>query len=303
MTIKLNSVDITDKLELSTCNLYDRLGGMADNLKISFPYGSEITFNKFDVLEITADQYKTGQMYIVSCNGTNNNSVCVINALSYLPSYKNKRSRLLSNITLFQVINDVANSYGLKPKIYDVTNYNYASICQLNETDLQFLNRICQREGYSVKLDDGCLIVFNDYSLENNYEDAKITKADVSSFDFKRIENGLRSMTVRHYSVGKRELIKYTATDDSFGGGAETATEFLTGIDEAERFAKGYLRAKNNTALTGSITMEFNTALSAGTTITLTDFEDYDGRYIIYELRHDVINHKTHLKIRKTLNY
>ena len=301
--VKLNAVDVTDKIELNSCNLFDRLGGMTDNLKIQIPYNSELTFNKFDELKITADKYSTGVMYISGCNGVNNNASCVINALSYKATNKNKRSRIITNVTLYQLINDAAANCGLGIKLYDVVNYNYKAVCQLNETDLQFLNRICLREGYSVKVDDGNLVVFNDYSLENNYEAAKLSRSDVSAFDFKRAENGLRNMTVRFYSVGNKETISYTATDNSFDGGAETVTEFISGIDEAQRFAKGYMRAKNNMALSGVLTMGFNTDLSAGTTVDLTGFDEYDGRYIIYELRHDIVNEKTHLKIRKTLGY
>ena len=303
LKVKLNEIDITEKLELTSGNLYDRLGGTLDNLKIQFPYETAVTFNRFDALEIVADKYRTGIMYVTGCNGVNNNASCVINAVSCKPTNRNKRSRILLNVTLFQLIDDVAKSCGVGTRLFDVVNYTYESVCQNNETDLQFLNRICQREGYSIKLDDGNLVVFNDYSLENNYETAKINASEVSAFDFKRAENGLRSMTVGFFSVEERKLIRFTATDNSFDGGAETITEYVSSINEAERFAKGYLRTKNNMALSGTLIMEFNTDLSAGTVLDLTGFNEYDGRYIIYELRHDIVNQKTYLKIRKTLDY
>lgn len=301
--IKLNGADVTKKIAFSSCNLYDRLGGMLDNVKIVFPYESGVTINKFDKLEVTADKYKTGVMYVTGCGGANNNTSCSITAVSGKPTNRNKRTRLIANVTLYQLIDDVAKSCGLGIKLYGVINYTYESVCQRDETDLQFLNRICQREGYSVKVDDGNIVIFNDYALENNYEPAKLNKSDVSSFDFKRAENGLRSMTVKFYSIKDHKMIQFTTTDESFEGGAESKIECMSTINEAERFSKGYLRAINNMALTGTLSMEFNTDLSAGTTVDLTGFDEYDGRYIIYELRHDISSAKTYLKIRKTLDY
>lgn len=301
--ILLNRSDITSKIELTSCNLYDRLGGSKDNLKLQFPYECKVTFNKFDELEIIADKYSTGIMYVVGCDGVNDNTSCVINAISCKSTSKEKRSRILTDVTLHQIINDVARKCGLLVELYDVNNYTYKSICQLNETDLQFLSRICLREGYSVKVDNGKLIVFNDYSLENNYEPLTLKKSDASETHFTRVENGFTSITVRCFNVENQSLISYTATDTEVDGGTETIIENLSSIDEAERFSKGYLRSKNNMMLTGYIKIPFNDGISAGTTLNLVGYDDYNGKYIVYETRHDIVNENTYLYIRKTLNY
>lgn len=303
LQILLNGSNITSKMEMSGCNLYDRLGGSKDNVKLQIPYDCEVTFNKFDELEITADKYNTGKMYIVGCNGVNNNISCLINAVSCKPTSNQKRSRMLTNVTLHQIIYDVAKSCNLSVELYDIANYTYKSVSQINETDLQFLNRICLREGYSIKADNGKLVVFNDYSLENNYEPLKLEKSEGAEANFVRTENGCRSITVRCYDVENNNLISYTATDDEVEGGSETIIEKVTSIEEAERFAKGYLRNRNNMMLTGYIKIPFNDGVSAGTTLDLTDYEDYNGRYIVYEVMHDIVNENTYLNVRKTLNY
>lgn len=303
LKVLLNGSDITSKIEITNCSLYDRLGGSKDNVKLQFPYECEVTFNKFDELEIIADTYSTGTMYIVGCDGVNDNTLCVINAISCKTTSKTKRSRILTDVTLHQIINDVAKNNGLSVLLYDVNNYTYKSICQLNETDLQFLNRVCLREGYSIKVDNGKLIVFNDYSLENNYEPLTLKKSDVSESYFTRVENGYTSITVSCYNLENKSRISYTAIDHEVDGGTENIIENLSSIDEAERFSKGYLRSKNNMMLIGNIKISFNADISAGTTLNLTDFEDYNGRYIVYEVRHDIVNENTYLNIRKTLNY
>lgn len=303
LRVLLNGSDITSKMELSSCNLFDRLGGSKDNLKLQIPYNCEVTFNKLDELEITADRYCTGIMYIVGCEGVNNNTSCVINAISCKPTSREKRSRILTNVTLHQIIYDVASNCGLAVELYDVANYTYKSLCQLNETDLQFSNRICVREGYSVKVDNGKLIVFNDYSLENNYEPLKLEKSQITEANFTRLENGCRSVTVRGYNLEDKTLYAYTQREKDADGGTETIIENLSNLDEAERFSKGYLRSKNNRMLIGTLKMPFNDGISGGTTLDLTDYEEYNGRYIVYEVRHDIVNETTYLNIRKTLNY
>jgi len=301
--ILLNGSDITSKMELSGCNLYDRLGGSKDNLKMQFPYDCEVTLNKNDELEIIADRYSTGKMYIIGCDGVNNNTSCLINAVSCKSTSKEKRSRILTNVTLHQIINDVAKKCGLSVELYDVSNFTYKSVCQLNETDLQFLNRLCLREGYSVKIDNGKLVVFNDYSLENNYEPLKLEKAQGSEANFVRTENGCRSVTVRCYDIENHKLISYTAIDETVDGGSETIIETVTSIGEAERFAKGYLRSRNNMLLTGNIKIPFNDEISAGTVLDIADYDDYNGKYIVYEVIHDIVNENTYLYFRKTLDY
>ena len=303
LKILLNGSDVTSKIEMSGCNLFDRLGGSKDNLKLQFPYECEVTFNKQDEMEITAGKYNTGKMYIIGCDGVNNNSSCLINAVSCRTVSKEKRSRILTNVTLHQIINDVAEKCRLSVELYDVANFTYKAVCQLNETDLQFLNRICLREGYSVKADNGKLVVFNDYSLENNYEPLKLEKSEGSEANFNRTENGCRSITVRCYDIENGRLISYTATDESIEGGSETIIESVSSIGEAERFAKGYLRSRNNMMLTGNIKIPFNDDISAGTVLDLTDYDDYNGRYIVYEVRHDIVNENTYLYFRKTLDY
>lgn len=290
-------------MDFSSCNLFDRLGGSKDNIKLLFPYDCEVTFNKFDELEITAGNYSTGKMYVIGCDGVNNNTSCLINAISCKPTSKEKRSRILTNVTLHQIINDVAKNCNLSVVLYDINNYTYKSICQINETDLHFLNRLCLREGYSIKADNGNLIVFNDYSLENNYEPLTLRKSEISDANFTRTENGCKSITVRCFNLENKSLISYTATDKTVDGGTETFIETLSSIDEAERFSKGYLRNRNNMMLTGIIKMNFNDNISAGTTLNLTEYEEYDGRYIVYEIRHDIVNEDTYIYIRRTLDY
>lgn len=304
LIVKHNGVDISDKIKLTSCKLFDRLGGQLDNIVMTFPYSSlDFEINRFDTLEVKVDDYSTGIMFIDGCDLSDDNRVFTLNALSFLPSKKIHRSRIWNHVTLYQLINDAATNCGLKVKLYDITNYSYEVVSQVQETDLHFLSMICLREGYSVKVDNGYLIIFNDYSLEHNYEPTKIKSSETSSSRFKRSVNGLKAFTVSCYNINSENLITATAKDDTVDGGYDCKVETLSSIGEAERFAKGYLRSRNKNHVSGIIVMNFNTNVSAGTVVDLEGFEEWDGKYIVSELMHDVITEKTYITVRNTLPY
>lgn len=303
LKIKHNGIDISGKLELSKCLLCDRYGGMLDDITLEFPDDTNsITINRYDTLEVITDSYKSGIMYIDECLGFSGKFT--VKAISSKPNNKDKKTRVWSHIRLTQIANDVAATCGLTLKTYGINDYTYDSVTQLHETDLEFLARICKREGYSIKCDNGNLIIFNERFIENDFEAMTINKSDVSpNWNFKRSANGMSRFTVRYFDMDKNVLIKFTAEDAQVDGRGDEAVMYVRDIAEAERFAHGFLRAANKECLTGMLSMTLNSGLSAGTVIDLKGFDEFDGRYVIYELTHDVLNERTSFKVRNTLAY
>lgn len=299
-----NGKNILDSIKLSNCYSYDRYGGMLDDLAITFSTVEHgIEFNENDELEIrTAGGFSTGIMYLDSCVG--NDGRFTIKALSCRNKNKKKKSRIWHRVKLSKIIGDVAQSTGLTPLLYGIEDYTYKSVSQINETDLQLLARLCKREGYSIKCDNGNLIVFNEHYLESNSTPIAISKSDVNSdYSFNRSTDGLSTYTVRYFDAEKMQTISYTSTDENISGGEDTRIEFLANINEAQRFSTGYLREANKMHITGLLEMPFNGSISAGTVADLTGFEEFDGRYVVYEVRQDFVLEKTTIKVRKILNY
>lgn len=299
-----NGKNIVDSIKVVNCYSSDRYGGMLDDLTIMFASESNtIEFNKNDKLEIrTVGEFTTGTMYLDSCVG--NDGVFTVKATSCKQDSKKKKSRIWNYVRLSKVIGDVAKNIGLNAVMYGVTDYSYNSISQIMETDLQLLARVCKREGYSIKCDSERLIVFNEYYLENSSTPIKLTNEDVDSgYSFRRSVNGLSSMTVRCFDVNTLSNISYTFTDDNTPGGEESRIEYLKDINEAERFSKGYLRDANKFYITGALKMPYNGNISAGTVADLSGFDEFDGRYVIYEVTHDFVLEKTIIKVRMVLGY
>lgn len=299
-----NGKNILDSIKLSSCDSYDRYGGVLDNLQITFSTEENtIEFNENDEIEIrTVGGFSTGIMYLDSCKGDNGKFTLM--ALSCRHKNKKRKSKIWHRVKLSKLIEDVARNTGLTPLLYGIEDYTYESVSQINETDLQFLARICKREGYSIKCDNGNLIVFNEFYLENNNNPIKLSKVDVkNNYSFTRNPNGLSSFTVRCFNTESKQNISYTSTDNNVSGGEDNIIEFMSNINEAQRFSKGYLRDANKLYITGVLELAYNGNISAGTVSDLTDFEEFDGRYVVYEVRNDFIREKTTIKVRKTLNY
>ncbi len=178
------------------------------------------------------------------------------------------------------------------------TDYFYNSLSQTDETDINFLNRICDLEGYKVKVYDGSIVVFDEKLLMNENASGTVKPADVISYSF---DNGdlLNSVTVKYYDVITGELISYKATNDKINGGSITNVIRVDNQAQAERYAKNILFNNNKMAVCGSLTMKYADEFATGSVILLEDFKGYYGKYYVYESIFDMPNNNCILKIIK----
>ena len=79
--------------------------------------------------------------------------------------------------------------------------------------------------------------------------------------------------------------------------------EKVTSYDEAKRFAYGYLRGFNKKSILAYLSMPYNSSISAGTLFYAEGFDDFDGKYVVVEVSHNVKNEKTRITARKTLDH
>lgn len=305
INLKLNDKEINSKLDYSTLVLYDRLGGMFDNVLIVLSLKGNIdeleNIKKDDKLSIITNDFETGSMYVN--NYFIDSKLLTINSLSSKTKNKEKKSRIWRNVKLSEIIKDVSTNYGLTPKTYNIEEFVYDSISQINETDLQMLNRVCKREGYAIKVDNDCLIIFNEREIEKSNKLITLSEDDVNikSICFKNSEQCVNSFTLSYYNFQNEMNISYTATDERMNGSSERVSEYVKDINEAKRFAYGYLRELNKFYKIGNVTVIYNPKISAGTIFDVVGFGEFEGKYIAYEVAHDVILKVTKMKIRKLL--
>lgn len=296
-----NGVDITKDVDITSCILTDSNGGKQDYCTITFANGGKI-WNEWqpqlnDVVIAKNGYCNTDVMYINDIQSEGGAYTLVL--LSTKTDAKQRKTRIWRKVMLSEVISDVAKGLGLQIEKIGVTDYLYNSLSQVNETDINFLSRVCSLEGYNVKVYGGKLVVFNEKLLKAEAISGTIKPTDVTAYTFDNGEALLSKVTVKTFDMSKKQLISYTATDNNIKGGSLTQIINVDNQAQAERFAKNILYDANKNAVCGSLIMKYADVFATGSIVQLEDFKGYNGKYYICGSIFDMTNNKTILKIIK----
>lgn len=184
-------------------------------------------------------------------------------------------------VSLYTIFEEKASKYKFKLENYETTNHVYKRIEQKEEKDISFLCRLANLEGYTVKTYDDKIILINDEYFESIEPSRTINKEELlRKFDFNTSQTGILNEVVYNSQFGK---ISYK--DDSIiGNKKEIYNNYIGSYAEGLRFAKGFLIKNNLDYLTCDIMIDGDFNLSAGNTINLEGFGDYDGKYFIKKI-------------------
>lgn len=299
--IIVDGVDVTDKITVVDDVLYahDRAGAMADNIKLLSDNSSPFQFSKGQNIALNFNGYATGRMVVDKIEAGTQKAV--VGAVSTTAGAKKKQSRHYRKVRFFDMINDVATATGFSVFYQGgVENRYYENVTRWCETPLAFLNRLCVREGYGLKIDDQRIIIYRKESAEGSPSVLTITQADVigNQVAFRDSANATQSVTVRYFDLATGRNIEYTAeTPDN--GEQITVIEYVQDAAEAERFAKNYLTERNKNSTTATALIPINTDIAATSVITFDGFGRYDGRYFVEELAHCPLTEQTKITARK----
>lgn len=279
-------------------HITDRQGAQADDLKIEIVNDDHENIYRGNDIEGIFGGFKSGKMHIDKISSTTTKTL--IGAISAPINAKEKRCRHWRKVRLFDIVNDVAIGCGVSVFYENVKNIYYENVTQYNETDLAFLNRLCIREGYSLKIDDERIIIYDVETAEASESVYKIgANQDIevikNCISFSENPNRIRSVTVKHYSD---RLISCTAESGTMGEKI-TIREYVGDEAEAERFARGYLRYYSQNDITVDALIPINDGIASGNCVDLVGYARYDGKYFIYECCHDPKNNQSRICGRK----
>ena len=285
------------KLKTKEIEIADRQGSQADSIRVHILNDPTLQIDRGSRIECSFGGFKSGRMNIDSIGSTSTNTY--IGAISSPLGVKKKRTRHWLKVRLFDVVNDVAANSGLSVFYYGVENFLYENVTQYRETDLAFLNRLCEREGYALKIDDNRMVIYNKALVEVGNITKKIGFGDVVSnrIRFSENPNKVRSVTVRYFSD---RLISYTA-GSGISGEDLIVYEYVANEAEAERFAKGYYAKATENDTTVDVIVPITDGIAAGNIVEFEDFARFNGRYFVTECHHDPENNHTRIKGRKVL--
>jgi hypothetical protein len=172
----------------------------------------------------------------------------------------------------------------------------------MQETNLALLNRLCIREGYSLKITNGKAIIYDERKQETSSPVKSIYPYDlVSKYVFKSVTESLKSSCNIRYFLSSGELIEFNFETQGYLGGALNITERVNSQAEAERFAKGYLRDINKYETIGNIIIKLNTGIAAGNVIKISGIGYFEGSYFVDRIIHNLTKNLSILRLRKPL--
>ena len=283
------------ELPIKTLHITDKHGAEADEIKITMLTNTDASISKGQRIACNFGGFRSGNMNIdlVHCVST----TAKIGAISAPIDAKAKRTRHWLKVRLFDIVNDVAVNCGISVFYKGVENIYYENVTQFRETDLSFLNRLCIREGYTLKVDDCRIIIYDTAELEAEKTVKTIGFNDVidNRIAFAENPNAVKSVTVKHF---KDRLISYTA-DNLTQGEEITINEYVNDEAEAERFAKAYLKHFTRNEITVDALIPITDGIASGNCIEIVDYAKYNGKYFICECCHDPLNNQTRLIGRK----
>ncbi len=293
MQISYDNVDITNKINLLDLIYTDNAGGLFDSLEITFGnknnewYAWQPEFNK--QLAFSHNNITSGNMYIDEKTG--GIDTYELSALSGKHTYKQVYSNTFENISLIEITSNIARKHKLNCALYDINNYTYKRLDQVNISDFEFLHSVCMREGYNIKIYNDNLIVYDECKRNKSAPVRTIYSHDwLGSISYNESKPIYLACCVTFKDISQ-------TVGDSKTSDILTYTDIpVSSIDEAQRFAKNLLYQQNkmNTLLSGSITIDFN--VCAGTII----FEEtYNSKFFVEEVEHNYINKQSHLTLRK----
>lgn len=299
--IIVDGVDVTDRIQIIDDVLYatDRAGAKADNIKMLVGSSSDFNIRNGQSVAVKFGGYTSGNMTVDKISPTTQNAV--VEAVSASAKAKKKKSRHYSKVRFFDIINDVALETGFS--VYyngTIENRYYESVSRFCETALAFLNRLCIREGYALKVDDNRIIIYDKDSAEAAKSVLKITQETAigNNVTFKDTSCVTESVRVQYFDLAKGSKIEYTA-GIAEQGEQTVITEYVNDLAEAERFSKGYIREANKNCITAVALIPINTDIAATSTVDFVGFGRYDGKYFIEEVTHCPIAEQTKIVSRK----
>lgn len=306
MTILYNGVDIYPEVSVNHCwhDMYcerrpDELTIRFNDVRRLWDGWQPKADDKIKVEEGTAS---TGEMFVVSCKPEN--GFYTLRASALPRSAAERKCKSWDNVTLMQLLGEVAGNHGLTLETYGVTDRTYDYVEQRNVSDFELIQRRCMLEGAAIICYDGKMIVYD----ERTFEDAAPSGAlDVATMDNFSYTDDSDEIFTRSELCNGRYTGKYSAdVDASDRLLRQTIPIYAASQGEMDRWAKGILRDANKNAVRG---VYYGASLldgyAAGSTIdlTTTGASSWDGAFFITAVRNDYVFLTSKLSMRKPLGW
>ena len=300
LKVLYNGVNITDDISINSC-IHDMFAcSQADTLILKFNDINKVWDNwkakNEDIISIVCGVAKSGAMYIESV--IPENGLMTLRASSIPPTAKTVNNKSWENVKLLQLAKEIADRHGLGFESYGVEDRLYSYVRQDNMPDFEFLQQRCELESLAFLVYDKKLILYSEEYLEKQ-EPVKTITVDTDK-DFTYTDNaqkGYGKITVKNGDL----IGAYTSSNGLSRVKEIIISTYMSGQDEANRFAQGILRQENKNLATGvfkdAIMREFSAGSIMG--IKTPGANSWNGNAFISHIRQDYVKSTSKVFFRK----
>ncbi len=300
LKIFYNGTDITEAIDVNSC-VHDMFAcSEADTLLLKFNDVNRVwdgwQAKAENIISVTYGIAKTGAMYIDTL--VPKNGEYELRASSVPPTAKERHSKSWESVKFLQLCKEIADRHGLGFESYGVEDKLYSYVVQENEQDFVFLQKRCELECCAFVVYDKKLVVYSEEYLENQ-EPLETVQVDTNG-DFEYKNNtlkGLGAMIVKNGALTGN----YTSQNGLSRTDEKSIRTYMSGQDEANRFAKGIWRQVNKKLATGWFKDSIMRHLSAGSIMNLETVgaESWNEKTFVSHIRQDYVNMSSKVFFRK----
>lgn len=207
------------------------------------------------------------------------------------PTLRTRRSVGYEGQTLQEIAQAVAARHTLTlVGRFDEPQLRLERITQRDEDDLTFLTRVADLYGYVFTVRGEQLVFYRVAPLEAEPPIVTVRRRDVKEYRFKdKAREIYRAVVVAYENPKTKKTITHEVTVGGVVGGEVYKLEDrMENAAQAESIGRATLHELNLRATTGSITLEGEPRLVAGSIIVLTGWGALDGRYRAETSRHEM---------------
>lgn len=210
--------------------------------------------------------------------------------------------------TLKNIATQIAAESGLTLYFESQLNPTYNRIDQSNESDIAFLQRLCQNCGITIKVTGKLLVLYEESAFEKKAAARTFEKGkgDIISYQFftgvnevyNKSEVSYTDPTSKKTIKGEFVLKEYKKDDPVLN-----TNEKVASVAEAKTLAEKKLREHNRGEYRASFTVVGDVGLLTGVTIQVSGYGMYDGKYIIESATHTVngSGYQTSMELHRVL--
>lgn len=297
-----NGSDITDQIAIAACVHDMYADSESDTLHICMNDASRLWdkwgIQRGDTIAVEYGAARTGVMYIR--NVRPGNGLLSITAYSMPAAATVSNQKAWEQIKLSQLVEEVAGRSGLTVEYYGTTDHLYSYVAQQGISDMAFLQRRCELEGYAVLVYDKKIILYDPAYLERQGAIARIDIGADGEYDYN--DNREQQYGSCIVSVGQYKG-EYHAPHGGNRVYVPSVTTQIGSNEEAIRAAKGLLRTANRSKSKGVLYTHIHPGLAAGSMVDLNTYgaASWDGPMFLYHVRNDYAAGRSKLFFRRPL--